>query len=92
MFVMCDRYGMPGVVFAMTPDDECYFCMRLWANTGEQYDVGSLECSDTQCFADFQLRKKTRLKYHGVCALEYQSIVHIVLKCFLDGILKHKGL
>ena len=42
--------------------------------------MNSLHCSDADCVADFNLRRDTRIKYPGVCVIEYQSIIQIVLK------------
>ena len=41
----------------------------------------SVDSPDSVCVADFNLRKETRLMYPGACALEYESIVQIVIKC-----------
>ena len=59
-YVLCDRYGIPGILFSLTPDDECSFCVRLWANAGEQVKMTSLHCSDGDLLADFNIRKTTR--------------------------------
>ena len=40
----------------------------------------SLHCSDGDLLADFNIRKNTRIKYPGACAIEYQSIVQVALK------------
>lgn len=39
---------------------------------------------DDQCIADFELRKKYRLRYPGACSLEYQSLIQIVLHCLFQ--------
>ena len=59
MYAICSRHGTPGVFFALAPDDEYCFRVRLWENNGQQFDLVFLECTDKQCIADFQLRKNT---------------------------------
>lgn len=39
----------------------------------------SIDCEENECIADFQIRKRTRLNYPGACAIEYESIVQIVI-------------
>ena len=80
MYAFCDAFGIPGVFFSLSPCDECAFRVRLWANAGSQMKMPSLDSDDAECIADFQIRKKTRLRYPGACAIEYESIVQIVLK------------
>ena len=44
----------------------------------------SIDGSDAACIADFKLRKEARLMYPGACALEYKSIVQIVINCLFQ--------
>ena len=80
MYALCDRYGIPSIFFSLTPDDECSFRVQLWANARERVKMTSLHCSDGDLLADFNIRKNTRIKYPGACAIEYQSIVQVALK------------
>ena len=80
MYALCDRYGIPSIFFSLTPDDECSFRVQLWANARERVKMTSLHCSDGDLLADFNIRKNTRIKYPGACAIEYQSIVRVALK------------
>jgi hypothetical protein len=43
----------------------------------------SLDSSELQCIADFNLRKKTRLDFPGACSLNFQSVMQIVLEVLL---------
>ena len=43
----------------------------------------SLDSSEEQCIADFNLRKKTRLDFPGACSLNFQSVIQIVLEVLL---------
>ena len=53
----------------------------MWVNAGKGLELPSLDSmTDTQCIADFNLRRDARSKYPGACALEYQSIVQILIK------------
>ena len=80
MYAMCDRYGLPGIFFSLTPDDEGSFRVQLYAGAGVSHEMQSLHCSDADCVMDFRISRDTRIKYTGAYAIEYQSIVQIVLK------------
>ena len=81
MYSLCDRFGIPGLFFSCSPCDECTFRVRVWVNAGKGLELPSLDSmTDTQCIADFNLRRDARSKYPGACALEYQSIVQILIK------------
>ena len=81
MYALCDYFGIPSIFFTITPCDECTFRVRLWANAGKRLEMPSVDSPDSVCVADFSLRKETRLMYPGACALEYESMVQIVIKC-----------
>ena len=80
MYAMCDRFGIPGIFFTLTPDDLNTFQVRLWVNSGKPLSMLSLDCSDEDCVQDFLLRRDARIRYPGACSLEYQSVVQIALK------------
>lgn len=40
------------------------------------------------CIADFNLRKKTRLKYPGACSLEYQNVMNIIIESLFQWDIK----
>ena len=79
MFAFCDLWGIPGVFFSLSPCDECAFRVRIWAYAGSKLTMPSIDCEENECIADFQIRKRTRLNYPGACAIEYESIVQIVI-------------
>ena len=54
--------------------------MQLYAGAGFSHEMQSRHCSDTDCLMDFRIRRDTCINYPGACAIEYQSIVQIVLK------------
>lgn len=80
MYSLFDRYRIPSIFFTVSPNEECSFRVRLWANSGQQFHLGLLKYTDSECIADFTLRKETRLQYPGTYALEYESIVQVILK------------
>jgi len=43
----------------------------------------SLDSSEEQCIADFNLRKKTRLDFPGACSLYFEGVMQIVLEVLL---------
>lgn len=80
MFALCDRFGLPNVFFTLTPDDECSWRVRLYAMSGKEHEMPSLDCEERDCIVDFKIRKRSRMMYPGACSIEYQSIVQILLE------------
>jgi hypothetical protein len=50
----------------------------MYANNGMKVRVPPVNCSDDDCFLDFNLRVKNRMKYPGACSLYYQSAIQAV--------------
>jgi hypothetical protein len=48
-----------------------------------KHDLPSLNCSDQECIADFQLQKDIRLNHPGASSLEFQNVVQIIMDCML---------
>ena len=84
LFSLWHYFGAPAVFFTVTPCDECSFRVRLYA-TSKEHSLPSIEQIQDQnyCLLDFNTRKKLRSKYPGACALEYQSIVQIVINILI---------
>ena len=80
MFAMCDRLGLPSLFFTLTPDDELSIRVRMYANAGNEITMPSLKSSNDDCLTDFILRRDARLKYPGACALDYESIVQVLVE------------
>ena len=80
MFAMCDRFGLPSLFFTLTPDDKLSIRVRMYANDGNEITMPSLESSNDDCVADFILQRDARLKYPLACALDYESIVQVLVK------------
>ena len=79
-YALCDRFGIPHIFFTISPDDECSFKVQLWANAGRTITMPSLDCEENICLLDYRMRRDTRLKYPGACALEYESIMKTLLR------------
>ena len=58
--------------------------------TSKTYELPSIEWTDNECFLDLKLRQDLRLKFPGAGALEYQSIMQIVIEKMLGWDLKNK--
>jgi hypothetical protein len=55
----------------------------MYANQGKEIDIPEVDCSESDCISDFELRYKKRLTYPGVCSLDYQAAMQVV--CELLG-------
>ena len=77
-YALTERFGSHSLFFTVTPDDECTFRVRMYANMGESINLPSVDCCEDDCFADFTVWQKTRLKYPGACSLYYQSVIQAV--------------
>jgi hypothetical protein len=64
----------------VTPDDENNFRVQLWANAGTELSLPSIDSSENECIQDYVIRRDTRIRYPGACALEYESIVQVLLR------------
>lgn len=80
LFSLCDRYGPPHIFFTISPDDECSWRVRVYANAGKSMTMPSVDADENICLLDYKQRRDTRLTYPGACALEYESIIMILMK------------
>ena len=66
--------------FTVTPCDECSFRVRLYATCQEHKlpSIGDIQ-DKSKCLLDFNARKKWRTDYPGACAIEYESVMQIVI-------------
>ena len=80
LFSLWHYVGAPAVFFTVTPCDECSFRVRLYA-TCDEHKLPSIEDIEdkTKCLLDFNARKKWRAKYPGACAIEYESVIQVVI-------------
>ena len=46
-----------------------------------QRKLTGFDCTESECIADLNLRKKNRLLYPGACSLDYQNAMQVVTEC-----------
>ena len=81
---MWHYFGAPAVFFTVTPCDEYSFRVRLYATSKEHVLPSTKQIQNQNyCLLEFNTRKKLRSKYPGACALEYQSIIQIVVNILI---------
>ena len=78
VYALTERFGSHSLFFTVTPDDECTFRVRMYANMGNEINVPRVDSCDSDCFLDFTLRQSKRLKYPGACSIYYQSVIQAV--------------
>ena len=83
LYALSDRFGPHSIFFTVTPDDECSYRVRMYANQGKEITLPSPDCSDSECIQDFELRYRKRMQYPGACSLDYQAAIQAV--CELLG-------
>ena len=71
-------------IFTVIPCDECSFRVRLYATSKEHSlpDINDI-LDDSRCLADFNARKKWRVKFPGACVTEYESIMQVVINILI---------
>ena len=80
LFSLWHYFGAPAVFFTVTPCDECSFRVRLYA-TCHEHKLPSIDDIEdkAKCLLDFNARKKWRAKFPGACAIEYESVIQVVI-------------
>jgi hypothetical protein len=73
VYAMSECYGTHSIFLTITPDDQCCFKVRMFANNGDSIDVPLLDCSEEQCILDFEHREEIQIKYPGACSINYQA-------------------
>ena len=92
MFAMWEAFGRSSVFYTVTPCDGSSSRIRLFAFSGSTHQFPSIDWSNEKCIADLNFRKKTRVTYPGACAIEFNSVIHIVIECLIGwDILKKKN-
>lgn len=78
---MCHYIVPPAAFKSLSPDDECSMCVKLYAINGE-HKIPTTQgmMNEEMCFLDLTLCKKIRSEFPGACAIEFQSIIDIVMK------------
>jgi hypothetical protein len=78
------EYGFPSVFFTVTFSDDNSYVISLMTNSGDtgKMDRRSLfELDSEEIFSLQQQRKNTRSKYPGICALNYEMMLEVIIKC-----------
>ena len=83
LYALSDHFGPHSIFFTVTPDDECNFRVRMYANQGKEIQLPAPDCTDSECIQDFDLRCNKRIRYPGACSLDYQAAMQAV--CELLG-------
>ena len=80
-FSLWHFFGAPAILMTFTPYDECSFRVELYAATEEHKVPGVNYIQDeSKDLLDFNLRKKVRTRYAGACAIEYESVMQVVVR------------
>ena len=84
-FSMLMKFGLPAMFLTITPDDLRNFRIMVYSLIGKEGEYISSfgerpDITDAEILADFQYRQAARVKYPGLCAVEYQRIVTNVIK------------
>lgn len=80
MYALTERFGPHSIFLTITPDDQCTFVVRMYVASGTVIELPTPNCSDNECFLDFQLRAKIRTTYPGASSLYYQAAIQVVYK------------
>ena len=66
--------------FTITPCNECRFCVRLYT-TCHEHKLSSTDDIENKakCLLGFNARNNWREKYLGACAIEYESVIQVVV-------------
>ena len=84
LFSLWHLFGCPAIFFTITPCDECSFRVRLYATCSKQRIPTVEDCLDEEnCLMDLAVRRKVRLNNPGACALEYESIMQVVIAALI---------
>jgi hypothetical protein len=75
--------------FTISPGDECSFRMKLFLNH-KMVILPQTNMEQNDCIADLLFRSKLRLDNPGACAQEYNSIMQIIMVCFIGWNFKFK--
>ena len=87
LFSMITYFGLPSILFTITPEDNFNYRIIIHSKTKEELDdyCGPPKKTDSDdVLADFVLDCKTiRCTYPGLCALDFENIIAMSVKYFL---------
>jgi hypothetical protein len=82
------NFGFPSVFFTVTYSDDNSFLIEVMAN-GKRAKTDSISIpeiirlEEEDIKANVKKRKATRVKYPGLCALNYEMLTDIIIKCLI---------
>ena len=83
-FAFLMMFGLPAIFLTVNPDDQRNFRIIVYACKPEKVKLGGNyspdNFSDDDIVADFKMRQQARLDHPGICAEEYERIIHLVIK------------
>ena len=82
-FALLMKFGLPCIFLTVSPDDLCNFRIVVYALNGKEQVSGRVnvtDLSDREVLADYKVRSNARLNHPGLCAEEYERIVHLIIK------------
>jgi len=78
-YALQHNFGLPHIFLTITPDDENSFLVEVYIGT-QQSTTATEDMSDTDLKNTAQRRTALRLKFPGLCAFYYETVVNIVLE------------
>jgi hypothetical protein len=82
-FSFCIAFGLPCIFLTVTPDDLRNFRIVVYSSERGKF-VSGMEnvnlLTDDQILIDYKIRRDVRFQHPGLCAEEYQRIVHLIIK------------
>ncbi len=82
-------YGAPSLFFTASPCDECSSWVKLLATCTTQH-LPDVSWSSEQCLSDLQPRQHLGQSHPGVCAMEFENIIQIVIRDLIGWDLKKR--
>jgi len=77
------RFGLPAIFLTISPDTLRNFRIMVYSCSAVEKVYGDYKPSDftdEQILADFHYHRDARFDHPGLCAEEYQRIIHLVIK------------
>lgn len=82
-------FGPPSIFFTISPCDECTIKVKLLATLTPQ-KLPSTDWSEEEYEVDLKLRQDLRYKHPGLCAMEFEHIMLIIIEDLIGWDLKKK--
>jgi hypothetical protein len=91
MFAYCSKFGHPAIFFTVTPEDHCNLRIKIMKFS----KIAKLEKSiyavtEEDILEELKTCGETRIKYPGMCALDFRNIFHLIIRDVLGWNSKDK--